>query len=110
MYWPVMLASWWRGEGSLVSASSKMSTAANLFGHHLIAFIKVIGLGNVSVPALASFPRTAKERVILQSTLKQRNAARDTFKDLLSKQFERRLHIPPPYIQCGTRGAARVRG
>lgn len=87
-----------------------MSTAANLFGHHLIAFIKVIGLGNVSVPALASFSRTAKERVILQSTLKQRNAARDTFKDLLSKQFERRLHIPPPYIQCGTRDAARVRG
>lgn len=75
MYWSVMLASWWREEGNLVSAFSKMSTAANLFGHHLIAFIKVIGLGNVSVPALASFSQTAKERIILQSTLKQRNAA-----------------------------------
>lgn len=38
----------------VVSRFSKMSTATNLFGAYFMAFVKVIGLGNVSIPRLAS--------------------------------------------------------
>lgn len=43
----------------------------NLFGAYLIAFVKVIGLGNVSVSRLVSFSQSVKEHEILQLTLKK---------------------------------------
>lgn len=71
MYWSVALVSA-TSRGNLVSPSSKMSTAMNLFGAYLIAFVKVIGLGNVSVSRLVSFSQSVKEHEILQLTLKKK--------------------------------------
>lgn len=72
MYWSVLVVSA-TSRGNLVSPSSKMSTAMNLFGAYLIAFVKVIGLGNVSVSRLVSFSQNVKVHEILQLTLKGRN-------------------------------------